>query len=636
MSLALFAATVFAGDPPALSTVPVPSVPGISDYIKDQAAAIRLGKALFWDMQVGSDGVQACATCHFQGGADIRSGNTLNPGANGNFSIKGANGSLSPADFPFHKVANPDSAANVVSDSDDIVGAQGLVNYAFTTTNGNKPRSRDAGTLQSEPVFQVAGKSVRQVTGRNAPSTINAVYYFNNFWDGRASNTFNGVNPFGAADTGAHVWANTNGSLAQEAVALRNSSLASQAVGPPNNPVEMAFNGRTFPELGRKMLGVRPLAKQLVHPSDSVLGNISAWPARGVKNSVSYKQMIKDAFADKYWNSSQLVNGHSQMEANFSLFWGLAVQAYERTLISDQSKYDLAQLGQATLTAQEEDGLGVFTSGGTRCANCHAGAEFSDHTVSFVQSQGLNPVLPTVADTTANGRTGTRDAGFHNIGVRPTAEDTGRGGNTPFGGPLSFTLQSGVNQANAIINGTFKTPTLRNVELSGPYFHDGSVGTLKQVVDFYTRGGNFGAANAGDLSKDIGPIGQLSGDEDKKNALVAFLLTLTDPRVKNESAPFDHPQLFLAVAAPGDDSAVNCTASQIEQGACDQFVELPPTGQGGRTADGRAQLTTFMNMDPFGRNGELLAPSAGTPQASAGPKQLPVPNVEANLLPLLP
>src|ERR1700730_14717285 len=48
--------------------------------VKDQTALIRLGKALFWDMQVGSDGVQACGTCHFSAGADIRSSNQISPG----------------------------------------------------------------------------------------------------------------------------------------------------------------------------------------------------------------------------------------------------------------------------------------------------------------------------------------------------------------------------------------------------------------------------------------------------------------------------------------------------------------------------------------------------------------------------
>ena len=54
--------------------------PLTADIVKDQAALIRLGKALFWDMQVGSDGVQACATCHFNAGADIRDKNSISPG----------------------------------------------------------------------------------------------------------------------------------------------------------------------------------------------------------------------------------------------------------------------------------------------------------------------------------------------------------------------------------------------------------------------------------------------------------------------------------------------------------------------------------------------------------------------------
>src|ERR1043166_8693141 len=66
-----------------LSSVPVPDVPGLSDYVADKNAAIALGKALFWDMQAGSDGVQACASCHFNAGADSRSKNQINPGSPG-------------------------------------------------------------------------------------------------------------------------------------------------------------------------------------------------------------------------------------------------------------------------------------------------------------------------------------------------------------------------------------------------------------------------------------------------------------------------------------------------------------------------------------------------------------------------
>ena len=65
--------------PPSLDTVPVPPVPGIDDFIQDRTAAIALGKALFWDTATGSDG-QACASCHFQAGADNRDQEPDQPG----------------------------------------------------------------------------------------------------------------------------------------------------------------------------------------------------------------------------------------------------------------------------------------------------------------------------------------------------------------------------------------------------------------------------------------------------------------------------------------------------------------------------------------------------------------------------
>src|SRR5437879_12164005 len=63
----------------SLKTIAVPVPLNLAAYIKDRTAAIALGKALFWDMAVGSDG-QACATCHLPAGADSRSKNQLNPG----------------------------------------------------------------------------------------------------------------------------------------------------------------------------------------------------------------------------------------------------------------------------------------------------------------------------------------------------------------------------------------------------------------------------------------------------------------------------------------------------------------------------------------------------------------------------
>src|SRR5262245_14433109 len=66
--------------PGDLRGVAPPQPSNLADFIKDRDAALRLGKALFWDMQVGSDGVQACASCHFRAGADPRSKNQLSPG----------------------------------------------------------------------------------------------------------------------------------------------------------------------------------------------------------------------------------------------------------------------------------------------------------------------------------------------------------------------------------------------------------------------------------------------------------------------------------------------------------------------------------------------------------------------------
>src|SRR4030095_5109774 len=73
-------ATDLASLPGDLRAVAVPGPSNLDDFVRDRAMARALGKALFWDMQVGSDGVQACATCHFRAGADTRSKNQVSPG----------------------------------------------------------------------------------------------------------------------------------------------------------------------------------------------------------------------------------------------------------------------------------------------------------------------------------------------------------------------------------------------------------------------------------------------------------------------------------------------------------------------------------------------------------------------------
>ena len=94
----------------------------------------------------------------------------------------------------------------------------------------------------------------------------------------------------------------------------------------------------------------------------------------------------------------------------------------------------------------------------------------------------------------------------------------------------------------AAVDGAFKSPGLRNLELTAPFFHNGGTSTLEDVVEFYDRGGDFALANIDNLDPNIQPL-FLSVQE--KADLVAFLKTLTDWRVKNESAPFDHPDLSV-------------------------------------------------------------------------------------------
>jgi len=80
-----------------LNQIPVPEPPNLFQFVKSKSAAIKLGKAFFWDMQAGSDGVQACASCHFHAGVDNRLKNTVNPGARGGdstFQVRGPNDTL--------------------------------------------------------------------------------------------------------------------------------------------------------------------------------------------------------------------------------------------------------------------------------------------------------------------------------------------------------------------------------------------------------------------------------------------------------------------------------------------------------------------------------------------------------------
>ncbi|MBI5441967.1 MAG: cytochrome C peroxidase [Deltaproteobacteria bacterium] len=567
----------------SLNQIPVPEPPNLFQFVKSKPAAIRLGKAFFWDMQVGSDGIQACATCHFSAGVDKRMKNSLHPGPDGSFQVQGLNQTLQPGDFPFHQRENPDfQASTVLRDSNDIVGSQGvrLAQFAGVVLGS----AVESSTPLADPVFQLNGTNLRQVTGRNTPTNINAIFNFNNFWDGRAHFIFNGVSPFGPLDESAGIWFNRAGTLVKEKVAIEFASLASQAVGPPLSDVEMSYRGRTFPDIARKLLSLTPLGKQVVHPDDSVLGPLSnaTWRANGTLSATpgltkNYAQMIQEAFVDNLWNNTAQVTpeGLSQMEANFSLFWGLAVQLYEATLVSDQTPFDRFLGGEETaLTPEQQDGFTLFfeTAG---CEACHGGTELTNASATAARfiTNSRNGLIEGMA--TGSGKQAIYDNGYNNTASRPLTEDLGRGGDSPFTNPLtseplplSFCALAELQAADKLpfetpllapefpVNfpiandGAFKVPGLRNVELTGPFFHNGGILSLEDVVAFYTRGGDFPEVNVQHLDPGMLELPVLQNAPEKAAAIVALMKSFTDLRVVAESAPFDHPELFIPEGEP--------------------------------------------------------------------------------------
>lgn len=164
----------------------------------------------------------------------------------------------------------------------------------------------------------------------------------------------------------------------------------------------------------------------------------------------------------------------------------LALEQFMHTLISGNSRFDQAQAGLVVLTPSEQRGQKLFftefTPGapekGADCFHCHGGPDFSNHL-------------------------------FMNNGLDKIGADPGRFGVT------------GRSQDYA----RFKTPSLRNVEITGPYMHDGRFKTLEEVIEHY----NSGIKDAANLDPNMHAIQDgLNLTADEKTDLINFLKTLTD------------------------------------------------------------------------------------------------------------
>ena len=108
--------------------------------------------------------------------------------------------------------------------------------------------------------------------------------------------------------------------------------------------------------------------------------------------------------------------------------------------------------------------------------------------------------------------------------------------------------------------------------------HNGGMATLEQVVEFYTRGGNF--TNDAKQVTRVFPLPDLLFSEQNRQDLVEFLKTLTDDRVRYEKAPFDHPEILIPHGHEGDQASVTPHALYPNL-AKDEFLLIPAVGATG-------------------------------------------------------
>ncbi len=312
---------------------------------------------------------------------------------------------------------------------DDVFGSPGIA------------RQDASGILISDSIFGFNP----QVTRRFSQTVYGSLWSPLTFWDGRGGPAF--VDP----ETATTVIPN-------------GGALEAQAIVPILSDNEMAHQGRTWGEVISKLQSATPMGLATYVPSDM---------ANAIAANPDYPALFNSAFGDPAISARRIA---------------FAIASYERTLVPNQSPFDLG-----TLTPQQQQGLNVFQNPGSRCAICHAGPQFTDNT-------------------------------FRNIGVRPIGEDVGRQGIT------------GLAQDA----GRFKVPSLRNVGLKSTFMHNGRRSTLTEVVDFY-----IGINGQQQFPQNQDPlIPQINIPPQARVDLVAFLQGgLNDPRVAAETFPFDRPVL---------------------------------------------------------------------------------------------
>jgi cytochrome c peroxidase len=284
-------------------------------------------------------------------------------------------------------------------------------------------------------------------------------------------------------------------------------ALESQAVGPVLSATEMGHEGRDWAEVEAKLRTAAPLALSTEIPPDV---------AAVLTDATRYPDLFAAAFGDGAITAERIA---------------LAIATYERTLVPDQTPWDRFTDGDTSaLDAAQQRGWNAFK--GAHCIDCHAAPEFTDRS-------------------------------FRNIGLRPPAEDLGRGAVT----------------AAAADRGRFKVPSLRNAALRGSFMHNGQLTTIPDVLRFYAR-----APGTVQFTDNRDPvIAQINLPPNAAGDIDALLETgLTDPRSAAEQFPFDYPSPYS-----------------------EQKVHGPSVAGAGRAGTGGVAPTMVAVMPPYLGNSEF-------------------------------
>ena len=206
-------------------------------------------------------------------------------------------------------------------------------------------------------------------------------------------------------------------------------------------------------------------------------------------SEVISRLQMSDLYPDLFYAAF----GTDEIDEIDSLHILRALAQFERTLISDNSKFDKFLKGEVSLTTEELNGFDIYNSERGDCFHCHPIGLFTNNN-------------------------------FHNNGLDPAPfSDLGRYNTTQ----------------NPLDEGAFKSPSLRNIEFSSPYMHDGRFSTLEEVIEHYNFGGH-DSPTIDPLMKYVN-IGLLLSPVEKAE-LKAFLLTLSDETFINNpnfSNPFN-------------------------------------------------------------------------------------------------